>query len=815
MLQQNILSIKISCYHCGEDLPVRPYVLDDKKFCCLGCQGVYQILSSHDMCSYYAYNDVPGQTQKHPERHFEYLDDKSITAGLVDYADEKVTVISLFIPAIHCSSCIWLLENLYKINPAILQSRIDFLKKQVSITFRNQEISLRKVVEILSSIGYEPLISLQDVVKEKKSSRTESNLIPKIAVAGFCFGNVMLLSFPEYFGLASFEQNFKHFFGWLNLAFALPVLLYCSRDYFISAYKNLKNGNLNLDFPLALGIAVMFIRSAAEIITHTGAGFTDTLCALVFFLLIGKWMQQHTYHYLSFERDYRSYFPVAVTRIKNGTEKPAPLSELMVGDRILIRSNEIIPADAILLKGEAKLDFSFVTGESIPMGKVLGEVVYAGGRQLSGAIELEVVKPVSQSYLTQLWNNETFVPNQKKIKTFSDTASRYFSYGLLLVAFSATGFWLFNHEVSKALAAFTAVLIIACPCALALSSPFTLAAVLSIFDKNKFYLKSTAVVEELARIDTFVFDKTGTITNPEAAQLHFENVERTKHSEVMGHIDGLTLSQYQQQLISDLARNSGHPLSRELVKLLNREKAYPVDKYREKVGRGISGLVNGNQVKLGSSTFLNLPLNGSPAGSTIHVMINEIYLGYFIFQQQWRSGFKELIFKLGNQADLHLVSGDQEHDKEMLIPFFPRVQQMHFRQSPQNKLDYILKLQQGGKKVLMFGDGLNDAGALKQSNLGVAVTDNVNNFSPGCDAILDGINFHKIPLFLKQAKDAVKVIHMSFVISILYNIVGLSFAVQGLLSPLIAAILMPLSTATIILFTSIATRWYAHKNQLL
>jgi len=386
MKETNSLTVETHCFHCGDNLPENPYLADDKQFCCLGCKGVYQILSSHNLSSYYLYNDVPGNSQQKKAQHFNYLDEPGIAAELVDYTDDKVTVITLFIPVIHCSSCIWLLEHLHKINPAIAQSRVDFLKKQVSITFRNQQISLRRVVETLSAIGYEPLISLQDMIKKQRTDHSERNLFTKIAVAGFCFGNVMLLSFPDYFGLNSFEQDFKNFFGWINLAFAIPVLLYSARDYFISACTNLKNGVLNLDFPLALGIAVMFIRSAYEIIAQTGAGFVDTLCSLVFFLLIGKWIQKRTYHYLSFERDFRSYFPVAVTQLKDGKEKPLPLNELKTGDRILIRSNEIIPADAILLKGDAKLDFSFVTGESLPVEKVLDEIVYAGGRQLKGAM---------------------------------------------------------------------------------------------------------------------------------------------------------------------------------------------------------------------------------------------------------------------------------------------------------------------------------------------------------------------------------------------------------------------------------------------
>lgn len=799
MTTQPTILQETQCYHCGDDLPKAPYQLDNKQFCCLGCQGVYQILSSHDLGNYYAYNDVPGQTQKQAPSHFEYLDEAGIAANLVDYTDEKVTVITLYIPAIHCSSCIWLLENLHKIKPSVLQSRIDFLKKQVVVSFKNQELSLRQLVETLAMIGYEPLISLQDVVKQQKSDHTGRSLITKIAVAGFCFGNVMLLSFPDYFGLSALEHEFRNFFGWLNLAFSLPIVLYSGRDYFISAWKNLRNGILNLDFPLALGIAVMFIRSAVEIITDSGVGFVDTLCGLVFFLLVGKWMQQHTYHHLSFERDYRSYFPVAVTLIDKDQEKPIPLNELNVGHRILIRSNEIIPADAILLKGDAELDFSFVTGESLPVKKVLGEVVYAGGRQLSGAIELEVVKPVSQSYLTRLWNNETFANEKAGIKTFIDKASKYFSIVLLSIAIGAAAFWYFKGDSTKAVAAFTAVLIIACPCALALSSPFTLSAVLSIFDKNKFYLKNTAVVEELARINTYVFDKTGTITNPEASGFSFEG----------------EITAAEKQLVYDLAHNSGHPLSRELVKWLNGSPKYTVVNYMEKVGRGLTGLVNGYEIKLGSASFLGILHPSNPKGAVVHIVINEKYLGFFCAEQQWRTGFKDLIFKLGKNADLHLLSGDQDQDRKMLVPFFPRTQQMHFQQSPQQKLDYITGLQSEGRKVLMFGDGLNDAGALRQSDLGIAVTDNINNFSPGCDAILDGTVFHKIPLFIQQAKDAVKVIHMSFAISLIYNALGLYFAVQGLLSPLIAAILMPMSTVTIISFTSIAARLYARKNQLL
>ena len=785
------------CYHCGNEASNSGYEFDEKSFCCIGCQSVYQVLNSNNLCSYYSYNNNPGQTQKTSSNHFDYLDEASIITKLIDYTDENITTVTFYIPAIHCSSCIWLLEHLHKLNAAVINSRIDFLKRQVSITFKHKEFSFRKLVELLVSLGYEPLISLQDVVKDKQKSDNRK-LIKRIAVAGFCMGNVMLLSFPEYLGLSSFEQEFRSLFGWLNLAFAIPVTFYSGREFFFSAWAGLKHKIINLDAPLALIIAVLFLRSAFEIITASGPGFTDTLTGLVFLLLMGRWVKQRTYSHLSFDRDYRSYFPVAVTVLRNQQEKPVPIEELTISDRILIRNNEIIPADAILMKGEGYIDFSFVTGESAPVRKVLGEMLYAGGRQIGEAIELEVIKPVSQSYLTGLWNNETFTNSENKLQNFNDSLAKYFSLITFIIAIGAAAFWLYAADPSKAFSAFTAVLIVACPCVLALSTPFTLSAVLNIFDKNHFYLKNTDVVEQLAKINTVVFDKTGTITSNDVIHLSFSG----------------QLSDEESILAASLARNSSHPLSREIVKWLNVESFSDVTNFEETPGKGISGIINGQQVRLGNATFSSAVFQVTIDSAVVHLDINGISKGYFKVKQQWRTGLKELLHSLATKFDLHLLSGDNESERKNLSTFFPFPEQIYFRQSPQHKLEYIKNLQSKNRKVMMFGDGLNDAGALKQSDLGIAVTDDINNFNPGCDAILNGSSITRIPQFISQAKDAVKTIHLCLVISASYNLIGVYFAVQGIMSPLTAAILMPLSTITIILFTSITTRYFAGKNKL-
>jgi len=794
MEDQSKTTIKAICYHCGEDLPKVKYQTDDKDFCCAGCMSVFKILSENNLCNYYVYNNNPGRQLKN-ESHLAYLDEPKIIDQLLDYKHESSGIITFYIPAIHCSSCIWLLEHLYKINTAIFSSRIDFLKKQVTISFNHEEISLRQLVETLNQIGYEPLISLQDVVKAHSSS-VDKALVLKIAVAGFLMGNVMLFSFPEYFGLSGFEKQFQSLFGWLNLAFSIPAAFYCGRDYFTSAITSIKHKHINLDTPLALIIAVLFLRTAFEVIFATGPGFADTLTGLVFLLLMGKWLKQRTYHHISFDRDYRSYFPIAVTTLQGGKEKPVSINEIKTGDRLWIRNGELVPADAILMKGDAWVDMSFVTGESEPIHKVLGEIIYAGGRQTTEAIELEVIKPVSQSYLTGLWNNDNYKNNIEK-QNFNDSVAKYFSLGVFLIAFSATAYWLFQHDSHKAWSAFTAVIIVACPCVLALSTPFTLSAILSVFDKKGFYVKNTDAVEELAKCDTLIFDKTGTLTSNENAEISFSG----------------SLTKEEKRVVASLLRNSTHPLSRHILKALNVERFYSLNDYKEVVGKGLSAQINHHAIYAGHLSML--PVTVKSVGETgVHIVIDHTYKGYFDIKQQWRPGLAQLVSKL-SKFNLQVLSGDTDKDGSILTTIFPENTTIRFHQRPHQKLDAVLNLQESGNTVLMLGDGLNDAGALKQSNFGIAITDNINNFTPGCDAILQGGGLNLLPHFIQLSKDGLKVIKISFIIAIAYNCIGIYYAVQGTLYPLVAAVLMPVSTVTIILFTTLATRWFARKNKLI
>ena len=475
--------LKNSCYHCGNDCDINPIYKDDKLFCCNGCKTVYEILSDNDLACYYDFEQTPGKIPEEIKGKYNYLNDEKIVEKLYDFVDNEISVITFYIPHIHCSSCIWVLENLDRLNKSIISSQVNFPKKEVRITFNNSKIQLKQVVELLSSIGYEPFISLDDTVNKGKIDRS---LIYKVGVAGFAFGNIMLLSFPEYFQSNEFWlERYKPLFRVIIFIMSLPVVFYAATDYFVSAYKGLRHKILNIDVPIVLGIIVLFLRSTFEIAFDVGQGYFDSLSGFVFFLLLGKLFQQQTYSFLSFERDYKSYFPIAVTKIdKNKNEKSVSVYDIKEGDRLLIRNNELIPVDGILISGFGQIDYSFVTGESMPVSKESGDKLFAGGKQLSGAIEMEVLQTVSQSYLTQLWSNDIFKKESSYgIKNLTDSISKRFTIIVLLIAFVAGIYWYFI-DVGMVANVVTAVLIIACPCALALSAPFALGNMLRILGKQ-------------------------------------------------------------------------------------------------------------------------------------------------------------------------------------------------------------------------------------------------------------------------------------------------------------------------------------------
>ncbi len=268
------------CYHCGNTCDNQSIQIEEKFFCCNGCKTVYEIFSENDLTCYYDLDQRPGAIPEEIQGKYDYLDNVKILEKLLEFDAENKQVVNLYIPHIHCSSCIWVLENLHKLQKNIIASQVNFPKKTIRITYNSDQLSLKQVVLLLSSIGYEPYISLEDY--ELGKNKIDRTLLYQLAIAGFAFGNVMFLSFPEYFEVNEFWlEKYKYIFRWLMFAFSLPVVFYAAKDYFISAYKGLRSRILNIDVPIALGVLVLFFRSSIEIIFDLGTGFFDSLTCLV------------------------------------------------------------------------------------------------------------------------------------------------------------------------------------------------------------------------------------------------------------------------------------------------------------------------------------------------------------------------------------------------------------------------------------------------------------------------------------------------------------------------------------------------------
>ncbi|QNF33623.1 heavy metal translocating P-type ATPase metal-binding domain-containing protein [Adhaeribacter swui] len=798
--------VKEQCYHCGDDCTRTPIYADEKVFCCTGCKSVYELLYANNLCTYYNLDatEKPGLTQKAEEvqaGQFTYLDQPEFKNQLLQFQSETRDKVLFRIPNMHCSSCIWLLENLFKLDQGILESRVNFPRKEVTISYHPSKTKLSAVVTLLHKIGYGPTLNLENLTKEKSKRSFGINL--KLGLAGFCFGNTMLLSFPEYFAFTDeIKQEFGSFFGYLSIALALPVFLYSARGFFTSAWQSLKQRHINLDTPISLGLLSLFGLSLFDILTGSGPGYLDSFTGLVFFMLIGKYVQQTTYYALTFDRDYKAYFPISVTVLEKGQERVIAVKELVPTQRIRIRNQELIPADAILLRGEAFIDYSFVSGESVPVPKVAGEIIYAGGRQMGESIELEVVKDVSQSYLTQLWNNTVFEKEKSYfgVGTYADKVGSYFITVTLLIALGSLVYWV-PRDTDMAIKAFTSVLVIACPCALSLSTPFTLSNTLKIFGKHKFYLKNGDVAETLAKADTLVFDKTGTLTESAQTDITYQ---------------GSALSAEDESKIKSVLQHSTHPLSQSLYQSII-APVQAVTQFQELSGKGVQGLVAGELIRIGSAEF-----TGIASAHTIETLATRVYVqlgqkqyGYFTFQNHYREGLKPLLTELQQQGKkLAVLSGDNASEKENLHQYFGKAAELRFNQSPADKLAYVAGLKQQGHRVIMVGDGLNDAGALKMSDAGISVTNSVNNFSPGCDAILDAGSFTQLAKFLKFSRYSLYVILGSFGVSFGYNIIGLSLAVMGQFSPVASAILMPISSLSVILCSVLGVRLVAWRMGL-
>lgn len=775
---------QVRCFHCGDPCGGEHVRAEGHDFCCPGCHAVYGLLQESGLCDYYALSERPGTKVERDGQAMraELFDLPEVRERLVEHSADGITRVTFHIPVIHCSSCIWLLEHLHRIDAAVLRSRVRFTSKELTVTFREERLSLRALVELLRRLGYGPSLAGRPAGATGGIPRV---LYLRLGIAAFAFGNIMLFSFPEYLGADASDQQLKRGFQFLSLLFSLPVVFFSSTDYFRAAWAGLRTRQVNIDQPIALGIIALFARSVWDVVTGAGPGYFDSLAGLLFFLLVGRWYQAYTYGALSFDRGLNDFLPLVVLRRSGDAEVPVGVADLRPGDRITVRDQEIVPVDAVLLEGEAHIDNSFITGEPLPVRRTVGEVVKAGGRQRGAAIVLQVLRPFAESHLKRLWEEHASGEGRPGMPRLIDAVARRFTVAVVLLAVGAGLYW-WGRDAAQVWPVVTAVLIVACPCALALSMPFTYGHTIRLLGRRGLFLRDAQVVERLAAVDTTVFDKTGTLTEREAHTVRF-----------VGTLpDATALAR-----IRSLARNSMHPLSTVLYHHLRGHAGY-AEQVHEEAGAGIRGTVDGHAVRIGSAAFTGGPGAERTNGAAhVHVAMDGMHLGHFEVVKRARTGMATVVGATGCLTDTHLLTGDLAVDPEVAAVFAPH--QLHTGCSPADKARFVQGLQAKGRRVLMVGDGLNDAGALRQSDVGITVSETSAALTPASDAILDVRAFADLPAALRLARSARRIVYGSLLLSLAYNITGVSVAISGHLTPLVAAILMPLSSVSVVGFVTL------------
>jgi len=778
------MSEETTCFHCHDALPHTIIQFDNRSFCCQGCKTVYELLSGHELGAFYGQEVTGGLKPTVTTRtQFSFLDEPAFRNQLIDFEEGDLIRITLHLPQIHCASCIYLLEHLHKLHPGIIQSSVHFTKREATITVYSNEIKLSELAQLLSKIGYQPNFNR----KAERTSGLNKRMLLQLGFAGFAFGSIMLWSFPEYLGLDESYLDFRDLTAYLSFAVSLPVLLFSAADYFKSAIGALRMRSMNLDVPIVLGIIALYTRSVVAIFSNEGPGYMDSFAGFIFFLLIGKWFQSKTYAWLSFDRDFRSYFPIAVVKIQSNEEILCSIEDLLVSDKIRIRNEEIVPCDSILASDKATIDYSFVTGEADWVEKKRGDLIYAGGKIIGNSALLKVHKITSRSALTQLWNDQDKSTSQPQFQGRQDRISRYFIAVVLIIATIASLVWAFidSKEIPEIV---TAVLIVACPCALALSVPFVYGNMLRKLGKSGMYLRNTSIIERFQQCDTIVFDKTGTLTKQEEKNVSYE---------------GIPLAEFEKQQLLFATANAHHPYAKVIHTLL--QQHVPPAIYQEEVieyaGKGIE--ISG-KLKLGSATFLGMA-SQTKTEACAYLQINGENKGRFVFHSTIRTGMEQLISDLGKHFSIHVISGDKPRDLEQLKKIFPTTTVFRFEQQPLDKKQYVQSLQEKGHRTIMIGDGLNDAGALNEAFVGVALSENLVRFTPSSDVILQADNLQYFEHYFQYMLQGKTFLKWCFSFSLVYNITGIGFAVSGHLTPLIAAIIMPLSSITVVLLATLLT----------
>lgn len=777
---------KSTCAHCG--LPSRGFSDDaGRQFCCLGCQTVYGILQSEGLDNYYALRSKLGDGSPKPvkQQNRSYAEFAAIAA---DANGES----RLLVPDLECAACVWLIERYLGRQAGVHSVDVSLAQKLLRVKWDQEQTSLQKIAQAVARLGYQPRIFSSDAALAARQ-REERNLWLRLGIAGAAAGNTMLLSVPLYFGARyGIESNLARTFVWLAWAVATPAVFYSGWLFHKRAWASLKTGTLHIDLPLSLGILLAYAGSAWAAIRGSHEVYFDSVTALVFLLLVGRLVltRGHRRAEAAAETLVHSGNPTAQVYQRDGTRTIEKLvQELQVGDEILVPPNAALPADGVVVFGKSYIDCSVLTGEAKPQAVGPGSQVYAGCTNQNAPLRVRIQQAGAATRLAEIAKLlRQAASDRAPIVEMADKLAGWFTGATLLASAATFLLWL-PHGIETSLTAAIAVAVVLCPCALGLATSLSLAVAQGRAAAQGIMFKGASGVQRLAEIDTLVLDKTGTLSQGNAAVVAWTGLVSVGAHDL-------------RDLVASIEANSLHPLAKALSRYGKAD--LPTKAVQEVAGAGVVGHVAGQKLRIGSERWLNSTIpeglrrapQNYPLATPVWIEVNgAVAACAWIADQIHADSAKHIreLKSLGIQPIL--LSGDRTAIVAATAATCG-IDRYMGQATPEQKLTL---LRQVGSRVGMVGDGANDAAALAAAHVGVAVAGGVETALQAADVYLLRPGIGDVVSAIQLSRAAMRTIRRNLKISVAYNTIGMILAVSGQLGPLGAALLMPISSLTVIL----------------